>query len=67
MATGKKSKTKEDIDFIFVHSADLHLDSPFHGLSGINPQLSDVMTKSTFSAYNNIIYLCIEKNADFLL
>nr|WP_321497735.1 DNA repair exonuclease [uncultured Methanolobus sp.] len=67
MATGKKSKTKEDIDFIFVHAADLHLDSPFHGLSGINPQLSDVMTKATFAAYNNIIDLCIEKNADFLL
>ncbi|WP_321419436.1 DNA repair exonuclease [uncultured Methanomethylovorans sp.] len=65
MAT--ENESKNDINFIFVHAADLHLDSPFHGLSGINPQLSDIMTKATFAAYNNIIDLCIEKSADFLL
>ncbi|WP_094228150.1 metallophosphoesterase family protein [Methanolobus psychrotolerans] len=67
MAAKKRSKSNNDTDFIFVHTADLHLDSSFHGLSDINPLLSDVMTKATFAAYNKIIDLCIEKNADFLL
>ncbi len=62
-----ENESKNDIGFIFVHAADIHLDSPFHGLSGINPQLKEVMTKATFAAYNNIIDLCIEKNVDFLL
>jgi DNA repair exonuclease SbcCD nuclease subunit len=67
MANEKKSKTNNDNGFVFVHAADLHLDSPFVGLSEINPQLSEVMMKATFEAYDNIIALCIKKNADFLL
>lgn len=67
MTSQKSSKSKADRSFVFVHAADLHLDSPFHGLSMIDPQLSDVMINATFKAYNNIIDLCIEKNADFLL
>jgi len=67
MTAKKSSNPKDNENLIFVHTADLHLDSPFHGLSEINPQLSDVMTKATFAAYNNIIDTCIEKNADFLL
>ncbi|NPE28655.1 phosphoesterase [Methanococcoides sp. SA1] len=67
MTTKKSPNTKDNNDLIFVHAADLHLDSPFHGLSEINSQLSDVLTKATFAAYNNIIDTCIEKNADFLL
>ncbi len=67
MAVKKKSKSNKNTEFIFVHAADLHLDSPFHGLSDIDPQLRDVMTEATFAAYNKIIDLCIDKSADFLL
>ncbi|ABE52181.1 metallophosphoesterase family protein [Methanococcoides burtonii] len=67
MTTKKRSKIKDGSNLIFVHAADLHLDSPFLGLSEINTKLSQVMAKATFDAYNNIIDLCIEKNADFLL
>ncbi len=53
--------------FTFVHTADLHLDSPFQGLYDVNPKLQEVMIKATFDAYDNIVNLCIDKKADLLL
>lgn len=51
----------------FVHTADLHLDSPFKGISEINSEISLQLTEATFVAFNKIIDLCIEKQVDFLL
>lgn len=53
--------------FSFLHTADLHLDSPFKGISEINEEISLELTEATFKTYNNIIELCIEKQVDFLL
>ena len=52
----------------FVHAADLHLDSPFVGMSSEAPEhVSDTLLRATFDAYANIIDLCIEERADALL
>jgi exonuclease SbcD len=51
----------------FVHTADLHLDSPFKGISEINSEIRLELTEATFVAFNKIIDLCIEKQVDFLL
>lgn len=53
--------------FQFVHTADLHLDSPFHGLSEVAPTLQSVLREATFQAFENIINLCIDRQVNFLL
>jgi len=53
--------------FSFVHAADLHLDSPFKGISELSNELRGELTEATFSAFNKIIDFCIEKQVDFLL
>jgi DNA repair protein SbcD/Mre11 len=51
----------------FVHAADLHLDSPFTGISGIDPELGERLAKATFQVYEAIIELCMDEEVDFLL
>ena len=53
--------------FSFIHTADLHLDSPFSTLGRENPDLAAIMRSATFEAFENIIKLSIEKKVDFLL
>ena len=52
----------------FVHAADLHLDSPFHGLrSDVPDYVSQMLHRATFVAYENIVDLCIREGVDALL
>ena len=52
----------------FVHAADLHLDSPFSGLRTIAPDnVTSALRQATFSAYENIIDLCVDERVDALL
>ncbi|MBN2433473.1 MAG: DNA repair exonuclease [Acidobacteria bacterium] len=51
----------------FVHTADLHLDSPFQGLGQVAPTIAEQLRRATFDAFGNIVNLCIERQADFLL
>jgi DNA repair protein SbcD/Mre11 len=53
--------------FKFIHAADLHLDSPFKGLSVKEPELVELVRNSTFQAYDNLIDLCIKEQVDFLI
>jgi DNA repair exonuclease SbcCD nuclease subunit len=53
--------------FSFIHTADLHLDSPFTGITKIDPKIGKKLVRSTFQAYETIIDLCIDKKVDFLL
>lgn len=54
-------------EFSFIHTSDLHLDSPFQGLCRLDPQLGKICIRSTFEAYNNIINQAIDRNVDFVL
>ena len=52
----------------FVHTADLHLDSPFVGMRNEAPEhVADDLCRATFDAYANIIDLCIEEQVHALL
>lgn len=51
----------------FIHTADLHLDTPFKGLSQWNSELSKKLKDATFNAFRNIVNKCIELQVDFLV
>lgn len=57
----------KDGQITFVHSADLHLDSPFSGLSDISPSLGSILRKATFRAFENAVSFAIRKEADLFL
>ncbi|AYC30177.1 metallophosphoesterase family protein [Paenisporosarcina cavernae] len=51
----------------FFHAADLHLDSPFKGISNLPHKLHQTLRNSTFDAYTRLIDLALEHKPDFLL
>lgn len=53
--------------FKFIHTADLHLDSPFKGISEVDPELSFYLTEAAFKTFSSIIDLCIKEGVLFLL
>ena len=53
--------------FSFIHAADLHIDSPFRGVSAEAPEIATALHASTFRAYQALVETCIERGVDFLL
>lgn len=53
--------------FRFVHTADLHLDSPFVGVQQVNDRVASQLREATFSAFERIVDLCLMRDADFVL
>jgi len=51
----------------FIHTSDLHLGSPFSGLSQNNNNIAEYLSKATHLAFETIVEKCIEENIDFLL
>ncbi|MFC7062649.1 metallophosphoesterase family protein [Halobacillus seohaensis] len=51
----------------FIHSADLHLDSPFKGKSYLPDELKEQLRASTFEAYERLINQAIHHQVDFVL
>ena len=51
----------------FIHAADLHLDSPFRGLSNTAPKLRDELQAATLGAFERVVDHTIKSNADFLV
>lgn len=51
----------------FIHTADLHLDSPFRGVAEVAPALQQTLREATFQAFDNIIELCLQRQVDCLL
>lgn len=51
----------------FIHAADLHLDSPFRGLTSLPETIYDEVKNSTFTALDHLVHVAIEKNVDFVL
>ncbi|MEI4770360.1 DNA repair exonuclease [Psychrobacillus sp. FJAT-51614] len=54
-------------DVRFLHIADLHLDSPFKGLTSIPQNKWQDIRESTFNAFTNIIKYAIASKPDFVL
>lgn len=56
--------------FSFVHAADLHLDSPFVGLTRElegRPEIAASLRAASFDAFEAVIDICLEQDVDFLL
>lgn len=53
--------------FRFVHTADIHLDSPLRSLSLRNRDLADLIGDATRKALVRIVDLCLEEKVDALL
>ncbi len=53
--------------FSFIHAADLHIDSPFRGVSAEFPELAEPLQKATFQAFEALTEACVEHRVDFLL
>ncbi len=51
----------------FIHTADLHLDTPFTGLAQFNPGLAGKLKDVTINSFGRIVDLCIREEVDFLL
>ncbi|MFB7302999.1 metallophosphoesterase family protein [Heyndrickxia sporothermodurans] len=51
----------------FIHTADLHLDSPFKGLQYLPNSIFKRIQESTFSAFTKIVDNAISMNVDFVL
>ncbi len=51
----------------FVHCADLHLDTPFRGLSHVNDDVARTLNEATFRAWDNIVELAIREQVDFVV
>ena len=53
--------------FKFVHTADLHLDTPFSGISEVSDRIASRLRDATLQAFDNIIELCLQHRVAFLL
>lgn len=51
----------------FIHTADLHLDSPFKGMTGLPPARLNELRESTFTAFNRLIDYAVETSPDFIV
>lgn len=51
----------------FLHVADLHLDSPFHGLANIPEMIFKEIRESTFRALDRMVEVAISKQVDFVV
>lgn len=51
----------------FIHTADLHLDSPFKGMTGLPTDRLNSLRDSTFAAFNTLIEHAVKTKPDFIL
>lgn len=51
----------------FIHTADLHLDSPFKGMTGLPAARLNELRESTFTAFNRLIDYAVESSLDFVV
>lgn len=51
----------------FIHTADIHLDTPFKGLTNLPGNLIEQVRRSTFKVFDKIVDYCIQYEVDFLL
>ena len=53
--------------FRFVHTADLHLDSPLRSLALRRQELADLVGAASRNSLSNIVQLCLDEKVDALL
>ncbi|MFL9906813.1 metallophosphoesterase family protein [Paraburkholderia sp. RL17-337-BIB-A] len=51
----------------FIHAADIHLDSPLHGLSAYPDAPAEMLRNSSRDAFTALVSTAIDENADFMV
>jgi DNA repair exonuclease SbcCD nuclease subunit len=54
-------------EFSFVHAGDLHLDSPFRGITAKSPSVAAALRSATFAAFESLVRLCLDEDILFLV
>lgn len=53
--------------FKFVHAADLHLDTPFHGIGQVSEPVAAALRDASLDAFDSLVALTLREGARFLL
>ncbi len=53
--------------FKFIHAADLHLDTPFRGISATDTEISEALRDASLEALTNIVDEATSRRVDFVL
>jgi DNA repair protein SbcD/Mre11 len=53
--------------FRFLHAADLHMDSPFKGLTELPPAIRETIRESTYHTLQKLVQLAIQQRVDLVL
>lgn len=65
---GARAKTPTPEPFSFLHTGDLHLDTPFVGLSGSAPEpIAARLRVATLQVWNRIVDLALARRVDFVV
>ena len=51
----------------FIHTADIHLDSPLRGLSAYDDAPAERLRTATREAFQNLVSLAVEERVDFVV
>jgi len=65
VGNGRKSDAVRPVRLI--HCADLHLGTPFKGVSELNPDMGDMLYQSTYMSFDNIVALAVKEKVDCVL
>jgi DNA repair protein SbcD/Mre11 len=55
------------MDFTFVHAADLHLDTPFDGVTRVSEAAAARLRDASLEAWDRLVALTLERDAAFLV
>ncbi|SAK87696.1 metallophosphoesterase [Caballeronia temeraria] len=51
----------------FIHAADIHLDSPLHGLSAYADAPADMLRNATREAFSRLVSVAVDEQVDFMV
>ena len=51
----------------FAHLADLHLDTPFHGIGAVDPAIQSSLAEASLQAWDRTVDICLQQRLDFVL
>lgn len=63
----KRGRNQLRKEISFIHAADLHIDSPFKGLTHLPETIKQDVLSSTFTALDQLVRTAIAKQVDFVL
>lgn len=53
--------------FRFIHAADLHLDTPFEGISQVAPEVAAALQDASLNAWDRLVELALEEEVAFVV